>query len=163
MIDNFLKEIPRARINITLDVEIGGAKKKKELPLKLLIMNDFTAGKTTIPAAYRERININKINFDNILTGLSPELNLAIPHTINQTHAELKVRLVFKKYTDFHPDQLVTQIPELNKLLAMRNLLKDLKAIILDNSHLRQALEKIVKEPAKLEVFREELKRIAMN
>lgn len=162
MIDNFQKEIPRARINITLDVEIGGAKKKKELPLKILTINDFTGGKTTVPIAQRERININKTNFDDVLADLSPELVITIPNTINQNNAELRARLVFKKYRDFHPEQIVTQIPELNNLLAMRNLLKDLKANILDNTQFRQELEKIVKEQVRFESFREELKRVAV-
>ena len=45
MADSFQKEIPKARINISLDVETGGAKKKIELPLKMLVMGDFSNSK----------------------------------------------------------------------------------------------------------------------
>ena len=76
---------------------------------------------------------------------------------------ELKVRLIFKKHRNFHPEQIVTQIPELNNLLAMRNLLKDLKAYILDNTHFRKELERIIKEKARLETLKDELKRIALK
>ena len=66
MAKSFQKEIPKARVNITLDLETGGAKKKKELPLKVLALGDFSRGKTTGPVAERERIDINKNNFDNV-------------------------------------------------------------------------------------------------
>ncbi len=44
MADSFQNEIPKARVNITLDVETGGARKKLELPLKMLALGDFSGG-----------------------------------------------------------------------------------------------------------------------
>jgi type VI secretion system protein ImpB len=44
---------------------------------------------------------------------------------------------------DFTPEQ-VAQIPQLKAMLAMRNLLRDLKANLLDNQTFRKELEKIV-------------------
>lgn len=162
MYENFQREIPRARINITLDIEINGAKKKKELPLKLLVINNFAPVYNTVPVAQRERININKNNFDEVMTELIPQLNLMVPNTINQNETELNVNLKFNKLNDFHPDQIVTRVPELNQLLAMRNLLKDLKANILDNMVFKMELEKILKEKTKLAILRDELNQIAM-
>ncbi|HPM32477.1 MAG TPA: type VI secretion system contractile sheath small subunit [Chryseolinea sp.] len=42
MSGSFQNEIPAARINLKLDVGKGDAKKKIELPMKLLVMGDFT-------------------------------------------------------------------------------------------------------------------------
>ncbi len=41
MRSNFQDEVPKSRINITLDVDVGGAASKKELPLKMLVLGDF--------------------------------------------------------------------------------------------------------------------------
>lgn len=46
MSESFQNEIPRARVNIKLDLVTGGAQKKVELPLKLLSVGDFSNGKT---------------------------------------------------------------------------------------------------------------------
>ena len=50
MSDSFQKEIPKARINLKLDLHTGGASKKTELPLKLLVgvrsWQALQAGKT---------------------------------------------------------------------------------------------------------------------
>jgi len=38
MSNSFQNEIPKARVNIKLDLHTGGAQKKVELPLKLMVM-----------------------------------------------------------------------------------------------------------------------------
>jgi type VI secretion system protein ImpB len=49
--DSFQREIPKSRVSITLDLHTGGAQKKVELPLKLLVAGDFSAGKEQAPLA----------------------------------------------------------------------------------------------------------------
>jgi type VI secretion system protein ImpB len=44
MADSFQNEVPKARINLKLDLHTGGASKKTELPLKLLVAGDFSNG-----------------------------------------------------------------------------------------------------------------------
>lgn len=45
MADSFQNEVPTARVNIKLDLHTGNAKKKVELPLKLLAVGDYSNGK----------------------------------------------------------------------------------------------------------------------
>jgi hypothetical protein len=42
-----------ARVNITLDVETHGARRKKELPLKLLVLGNFSHHKNHKPVTQR--------------------------------------------------------------------------------------------------------------
>lgn len=145
MVNTFQREIPQARVNITLDVETGGVTKKKELPFKMLILADFSHDIIPIAIKKRERIAISKENFDNVIAEISPQLNLMIPNTICNQGSELAIDLKFNKLADFHPDQIVKQVTELQNLLAMRNLLKELKANIIDNHLFRRELERIIK------------------
>lgn len=39
-LSSFQNEVPKARVNIKLDLHTGGAQKKVELPLKLMVMGD---------------------------------------------------------------------------------------------------------------------------
>ena len=41
MSDAYTKEIPSSRVQITLDLDTHGSKEKKELPLRLLVLNKF--------------------------------------------------------------------------------------------------------------------------
>ena len=61
---------------------------------------------------------------------------------------EENIRLTFRNMKDFTPEQVARQIPQLTAKLAMRNLLRDLKANLLDNQTFRKALEKILLDPA---------------
>jgi len=161
MADSFQKEIPKARVNITLDVETGGARKKLELPMKLLCMGDFSNGKATGRVAERERIEINRNNLEQVMTQLAPEVHYSVPNVIRNDGSEVSVDLTFTDFKSFHPEQVAKQIPELDNLLAMRNLLKDLKSNLLDNSKFRKELEKIIKNQPELEELKAELEKIA--
>lgn len=44
MSNSYQNEIPKARVNIKLDLHTGNASKKMELPLKLLVTGDFSNG-----------------------------------------------------------------------------------------------------------------------
>lgn|SRR3989338_2524645 len=157
MAESFQNEIPKARINIALDVEIEGARKKKELPLKLLILGDFSNSKTRKVIAERERIPVNKNNFEKILKELNPTLEYSVSNKITNNGTDLKICLSLDSMKSFHPENIVTQISELQKLLAMRNLLKELKANIVDNSALRHTLENITKDKSHLKLLQNEL------
>jgi type VI secretion system protein ImpB len=157
MAESFQKEIPPARINITLDVETNGARKKKELPLKLLVVGDFSNGRTKGLIAERERINLNKSNFNQVIADLAPELKCSVLNRIKNDDTEMQVKLTVDSLQKFHPEHVAQQIPELRNLLAMRNLLKDLKANVVDNHEFRRALEKIVKNKEDLKNFQAKL------
>lgn len=61
MSNSFQSEIPKARVNIKLDLHTGGAQKKVELPLKLMVMGDYSNGQEQRPVSEREKVNIGKI------------------------------------------------------------------------------------------------------
>jgi type VI secretion system protein ImpB len=159
MSDSYQKEIPKARINLSLNVETGGHQKKLELPLKMLVMGDFSNGKTKGKLAERERINLNKNNFESVMEDLAPSARFDAPNYLAQDGSDLKVDLKFESIKDFQPDSVAQQIPELHSLMAMRNLLKDLKSNLIDNAKFRKELEKIVKNQPDLEGLKAELEK----
>ncbi|WP_333710887.1 type VI secretion system contractile sheath small subunit [Pluralibacter gergoviae] len=161
MSDSFQSEVPKARINLKLDLHTGGASKKTELPLKLLLTGDFSNGQDHAPLSEREKVNINKNNFDAVLSDYSPQVNLTVENTLAGDGREENIRLTFRNMKDFTPEQVARQIPQLKAMLAMRNLLRDLKANLLDNQTFRKELEKILLDPALSAELRSELSALA--
>ncbi|AIR01267.1 type VI secretion system contractile sheath small subunit [Pluralibacter gergoviae] len=161
MSDSFQSEVPKARINLKLDLHTGGASKKTELPLKLLVTGDFSNGQEHAPLSEREKVNINKNNFDAVLSDYSPQVNLTVENTLAGDGREENIRLTFRNMKDFTPEQVARQIPQLKAMLAMRNLLRDLKANLLDNQTFRKELEKILLDPALSAELRSELSALA--
>ncbi|WP_285350897.1 type VI secretion system contractile sheath small subunit [Pseudomonas sp. ME-P-057] len=155
--NSFQNEVPKARVNIKLDLHTGGAQKKVELPLKLMMLGDYSNGQEDRPLSERSKININKNNFDNVLTEFSPALKLTVENTFAGDGSDASVDLKFEKMKDFEPEQVARQIPSLRALLATRNLLRDLKSNLLDNATFRLELERIVKDEALSNELRAEL------
>lgn len=159
--NSFQNEVPKARINIKLDLHTGGAQKKVELPLKLMVMGDYSNGREQRPLSERSKVNVNKNNFDSVLADFAPTLKLAVDNTLVGDGTDIGVALGFHSMKDFEPEQVARQIPQLRALLAMRNLLRDLKSNLLDNATFRHELERILKDEALSDELRTELASLA--
>lgn len=161
MAQSFQKEKPPARINLFLDVVTGDAQKKIELPMRLLVMGDFTGKESGIPLEDREKININKDNFEDVLRSQNVDMDLVVKDTLSGGEDdEMKVNIKIDSMADFHPEQVAKQVPQLQKLLATRNLLQDLRNRIISVAEFRKGLEKIVKDPEALKQLEAELTQI---
>lgn len=161
MIDSFQNEVPKARINLKLDLHTGGASKRTELPLKLLLVGDFSNGGEVTPLSERIRINANKNNIDAVISEFSPNVNLIVENTVLGDGGKENISLRFRCMDDFTPEQVSRQIPQLKAMLSMRNLLRDLKANLLDNQRFRKELEKILLDPALRAALKAELSALA--
>lgn len=158
---SFQNEVPKARVNIKLDLHTGGAQKKVELPLKLLVMGDYSNGTEQRPLSERSKIDINKNNFNSVLSEFQPSIKMAVPDTLAADGTDTAVSLTFNDMKDFEPEQVARQIPQLRALLAMRNLLRDLKSNLLDNATFRRELENILKDDTLSDELRTELAALA--
>lgn len=158
---SFQTEVPKARVNIKLDLHTGGAHKKIELPLKLMVMDDYSNGREQRPLSARHKVDINKNNFDSVLSEYSPMLKVSVENTLLNDASETVAELSFRAMKDFEPEQVARQIPSLRALLAMRNLLRDLKSNLLDNVMFRQELERILKDEVSSNELRAELAALA--
>lgn len=126
-----------------------------------MVMGDYSNGKETRPLSEREKININKNNFNSVLAEFSPSLNLIVENTLAGDHSQEDISLNFNDMKDFEPEQVARQIPQLRAMLSMRNLLRDLKSNLLDNATFRKELETILKDPSLSNELRNELDALA--
>jgi type VI secretion system protein ImpB len=163
MAESFQNEVPKARINLKLDLHTGGAQKKVELPLKLLVMGDYSNGQDNRPLAERAKVNVNKNNFDAVLSDYAPKARIAVENTLAEDGSELPVDLEFRSMDGFKPENVASKVPELRALMSARNLLRDLKSNLLDNATFRRELERILKDPALSDRLRDDLSKIGAS
>jgi type VI secretion system protein ImpB len=160
MAESFQKEKPPARINLFLEVLKGNAKKKVELPLRLMVLGDFTQTESGVPLAEREKININRDNFQQVMKSSNLGMDMTVPDRLKGGDAEMKVHLRFTDLNSFHPEEVAKQVPQLGRLMAMRTLLGDLRNRIISINDFRKELERIVKDPAARAQLSAELDRL---
>jgi type VI secretion system protein ImpB len=156
MAGSFQNEIPAARINLKLDVGKGDANKNVELPLKLLVLSDLTQREKEGRLADREKIDINKNNFQQVMANLGLKLSFTVENTL-KGEGEMQVEIPVTNMDSFKPEAVASAVPALSKLLAARNLLKDLKSNLIDNREFRRRLEELIKNPESVQKLRAEL------
>jgi type VI secretion system protein ImpB len=119
---------PKERVNIVYKPATGNAQEEVELPLKILMMGDYTLREDDTPLEERKPINIDKDNFNEVMAKQNLEINITVPDKLsNENGAEMGVKLKFKKLSDFEPEGVVNQVPELRRLLELRAALNALK------------------------------------
>ena len=120
---------PKERVNIVYRPATGDAQEEVELPLKLLVMGDFTNTPDDRMLEDREPINVDKDNFDEVLKSQNISVDINVPDKLSETEeeGEMSVSLKFSSMKDFSPEEIVKNNPELNKLLELREALTALK------------------------------------
>jgi type VI secretion system protein ImpB len=149
---------PRERVNIVYRPALGDAKEEVELPLKILVVGDFTGRPDDRRLEDRESTNIDKDNFNEVLKAQGIGLNVTVPNKISgKPDDEMSVNLKFDSLQDFGPEAVVKKTPELNRLLELREALSALKGPLSNLPDFRKKIQELVKDEAARERLLKEL------
>lgn len=143
-----LDRVRKPRVQITYDVEVNGAMQLKELPFVVGVMGDYSGNPSQPLPAMKDRkfVEIDRDNFDKVLTGMSPRLTLRVDdHLTGKPGQQLNVELRFNSMDDFTPENVVKQVAPMRKLLETREKLKNLLNKMEGNDKLEEMLEGIIK------------------
>jgi type VI secretion system protein ImpB len=142
-----LDRVRPPRVQITYDVEIGGAIVKKELPLVVGVLADLS-GKPAEPLPRlrdRKFVEIDRDNFNDVLSASSPRLAIQVPNALDKkSESRLNVELKFKEMEDFSPLRILQQVAPLKDLFEARQRLSDLVAKLDGNDALDSILQESV-------------------
>lgn len=141
---------PKERINITFKPATGGAQEEIELPLKLLVLGDYVQRFDERKLEDRKPIAIDKMTFDEVLAKQGLTLNLSVPNRLQDEGGpdELGIALRVNAMKDFNPASLVEQVPELKKLMELRDALVALKGPLGNAPSFRKAIEGVLADEA---------------
>jgi type VI secretion system protein ImpB len=141
-----LDRVRPPRVQITYDVETGGAIEKRELPYVIGIMADL-AGKPSEPlppVKDRKFVQIDRDNFNQVMAAIGPRLAIRVPNRLQKDGDPLNIELHFKNIEDFDPVSLLKQVPALRKLYEGRTRLRDLLTKLDGNDELDALLKRVV-------------------
>ena len=143
-----LDRIRPPRVQITYDVEIGGAIQKKELPLVVGILADLSGKPDTPLPRLKDRkfVEIDRDNFNDVLKAAAPRVAVQVDNKLAKDGSKLNVELRFQHLDDFNPLAVVKQVKALNALLEARGRLNDLLAKLDGNDDLDATLQKVIQD-----------------
>lgn len=152
---------PKERVNIVYRPATGDAAEEVELPLKVLVMGDFTMQEDETPVEDRKPLNIDKDNFNEVLEAQNVELETKVEDRLSEPKegeekGQIDVNLDFKTMRDFEPDAILQKVPELAKLVELRDALKALKGPLGNIPEFRKKIQEIIQdEDAKGQLLKE--------
>lgn len=151
-INQKLERVRKPRVHIKYEVETDGAQVERELPFVVGVMGDFSGNPTEPlrPLNERKFVQIDRDNFDDVMSKISPELNIKVDNTLAGDDSQMAVQLKFNKMEDFEPGKLVNQVPALKALLDTRNQLRDLMTKVDRSTDLENLLERVLQNKEEL-------------
>ena len=149
---------PKERVNITYKAQVGDAQEESELPLKILMVGDYTLKHDDTPLEERKPINIDKDNFNDVMAKQNLSVAMNVPNKLtDEKDAELSVNLNFRQLGDFGPEGIVKQVPELTKLLELRQALTALKGPLGNIPAFRKKIQALLGDGEQRKKLMEEL------
>lgn len=149
-----LEKVRPPRVQLTYDVEVGGAIEQKELPFVVGVLGDFTGqqdpDKPLPRLKERKFVNVDLDNFDDVMQGMAPRASYRVKNKLSSEGGEFAVNLQFDKVEDFRPEAVVQQVEPLRKLLEARTKLADLRNKLAGNEKLEDLLGEVLSNTDKL-------------
>lgn len=141
-----LDRVRRPRVQITYDVETGGAMEKKELPFVVGVMADLSAQSSEPQKPIKERkfVPIDRDNFNDVLSKSKPRVALKVTNRLTDEDTDMPVELNFESMDDFEPAKVAEQVPALKKILDIRGRLNELLAKMEGNEELESLLGEVL-------------------
>jgi len=139
---------PKERVNIVYKSNTGDQSEDVELPLKLLMLGDYTGKETDDIVEDREPVNVTKDNFDDVVKSFNLGVDMNVANTLSDDDSDdvMPVSLKINSMKDFSPDSVAQQVPELNSMLELRKALLALKGPLGNVPAFRKTIQKILSE-----------------
>ena len=139
-----LERVRPPRVNISYDVETGGAVETKELPFLMGVLADLSGNPAEALPRLKDRkfVELNPDNFDSVLKSMRPRVQFTVANKLNpESGGKIGVDLTFESLDDFNPESVAKNVGPLKQLLELRTKLADLRGSLQGNDKLEEILQ----------------------
>ncbi|MEP6899110.1 MAG: type VI secretion system contractile sheath small subunit, partial [Rhodanobacter sp.] len=92
----------------------------------------------------RKFVNVDKDNFDDVLKGMKPRVQMQVENRLKGDGSKVGVELNFRSLEDFSPENVANQVEPLRKLLEARQKLADLRNKMAGNDKFEELLNEVL-------------------
>jgi type VI secretion system ImpB/VipA family protein len=146
------------RDRVSLVYKDHETKQERELPLKILVVGDFAGREDDRPLDERKPIKVDNRNLGAVMAEHGLRLRFNCPSKLSDDPEDtLPVNLSFASYSDFGPEWVAQQVPELRTLVDARRSLTELKEWLGASPSLVHRLREALATPENRKQLRREL------
>ncbi|WP_444944028.1 type VI secretion system contractile sheath small subunit [Microbulbifer sp. ZKSA006] len=130
--------IPKSRMTLRYKTEINGQPEDLELPLRILIMGDFSGPNgSKLPLADRKIISFKGNNINPVIDKMNVQVSV--------TDADERIHTIpIKDVDSFHPFNVCKNISSLNDMVRSKRALNTLLSSINNSAKFRDALKSLI-------------------
>lgn len=155
---------PKERINIKYVPAVDGSLEEVELPLKMVVVGDFKGHEEDTALEDRPAISVDKYNFHDVMKENKLAVEINVPDKISdEEDATIGVSLKLDTLENFSPDSIARNVPEINKLLELREALVALKGPLGNIPAFRRQLQELISDEASRSELANELENVLGN
>ncbi|QSH41075.1 type VI secretion system contractile sheath small subunit [Lentisphaerota bacterium ZTH] len=156
-----IDEVPKSRITIKYETDINGEKVQREIPLRLLVMGNLSAGTSKdskLDLNERRVRELDGKNLDATMKDMDTRLCFSVSNKINpDKDPSLDVEIPIDSMKSFNPATIAERVPQLKSLLILKQLINELETTVDNNKKFRQHLGEILADPEKLTAIKDQL------
>jgi type VI secretion system protein ImpB len=137
--------IPKSRLTLRYRTEINGEPEDIELPLRLLVLGDFS-GSHTLKDSFDERkiLSFDGKNLNSIIKEM--KIKLQVTDSAEETHT-----IPIDNVNSFLPGHIIASIKTMDEMVKAKRSLNALLSSINNSSKFRNALTALLDDPSSLE------------
>jgi type VI secretion system protein ImpB len=140
-----LERVRPPRVNISYEVETGGAIETKELPFLMGVLADLSGQPAEALPRLKDRkfVEVTPDNFDAVVKNMKPRVAFAVDNKLQpgEDAGKVGVDITFESLDDFSPENVAKKVGPLKSLLDLRTKLADLRGSLQGNDKLDEILQ----------------------
>jgi type VI secretion system protein ImpB len=155
-----LERVRPPRVNISYDVETGGAIETKELPFLMGVLADLSGKPAEALPRLKERkfVEVTPDNFDAVLKSMTPRVQFTVENKLQpESGGKIGVDITFETLDDFNPEAVARRVGPLKELLDLRTKLADLRGSLQGNDKLDEILQNTLNDASAMKKLESEV------
>lgn len=152
-------EVARSRVTLKYRTEINGEEAAVDLPLRQLVIGDFSNGTSKDRSEDLENRRVRSFdgkNTSDVIKDMNIKLDVTVPNKIDPNKQDLKVNLSIDSKNSFNPNEIAKQVPQIKALLMAKQLLLELQSNIANKKELGTLLNKLYANKELFEKIKQE-------
>jgi type VI secretion system protein ImpB len=155
-------EVPKSRITLRYRTEINGTPEDIDLPLRLMVLGDFSLGSSKdrkVDLEERKLRNMDGKNTASVMKDMNMSVQFQVPNKVDPANSEnIDVNLALSSMKSFSPEEVAKNIPKLRALLTLKKLLLEVESNIGNSKDFRKLVTDLYGTPEAFAKLKEELK-----